>query len=176
MNYEIDKQNFYSSKEKIDNLLNQIELFYKYVDKTALSVIIIDSKETEEYIVEKIKSFEKRFQIYDMLKLNLKELNSLFKSKSLCIINIKDFLKNNDIDRVKFYSGLNIIRDSVFLKENSRFIMLFDYEEYSIFKNIADDLNDYCHIFDFNTLFYNKDGLNIIDYNFEKNVKSYVKK
>lgn len=39
MNYEMDNQKYMASIEKIDNLINNVNMFYKYVDRTALSVI-----------------------------------------------------------------------------------------------------------------------------------------
>lgn len=174
MNYNIliDNKMFSADKDSIDKLIHKIYLLHKYIENEAIiSIIIIDSEEVQNYIIENILNFNKQINIYDMLlnkTNNLDELNYLIKNKQTCIINTKKYL---DIDnRKNLYSSLNMIRDNIFLKMKCKTTFIFDSNEFDIFNSIADDLVSYSHIFDFNSLFYN-DNSNINDYNLDKKIK-----
>lgn len=144
--FNYDNQKFVANANEIDSIINRLNKFYKYSDKdmASLSMLIIDSKEALEYVLNKITNLDESFIIYNLGKnktLSLEELNNLISSrKQVCIRGFSEYisyLKNLQIyDKPTesiLYANFTLARDNFFVKNKTKVLFILDSKEHQSF-------------------------------------------
>lgn len=168
---------FFASRESLSKSLEKLKLIYQYRNKelATLAFITLDNKEAREYIISELSNFVPDLMPFDfsISSFELRDLNEPLKHQPVALYNLEEYIfriseeKKITINEAKelIFSNINLARDEVFLKYNSKFFLILNEEYSNDFKRIADDFFSYRTIsVDINDCFVDENGSSLSDH------------
>ena len=147
--------------DKVDEEIKKIEILYKYAEGCCISFIATDDLDIKEYIKKSILSIDNssildnkivEYDFYKSKEKGLKNYNQLCMEQGNLIVatgfeEYAKYLTEKGIIQKegKFYFNVfNMPRDSFYLKNKVRIILLVNQREYDMFlSEYGDDFTDY---------------------------------
>lgn len=140
---------------KIDKQIKKISILYNYKKGFCVSFLVTDDDDIRKYIESSILALDeknRKYDFYESRKNNIIEYKNICKQEGNLVLvtglsKYAEYLKENGtISNVgHFYMNMfNMPRDSFYLKNNVRMIMLLNQTEYNMFlSEYGDDFASY---------------------------------
>lgn len=177
----VDGKVFIASKINVDEYIDDVNFNIRYCsqDRANNFQIICDSETIMEYVLARLKRDNPDYELYDLSQnesSSLLEFNKKASNTPLLVYGFDKYLQylnSNEYDgrvcsicgreytetQKRFYTAIEMGRDSFFDKYKTRLIFVMTDSEYNVFLSLADDFASYYpEVFDFNKTLISKEN------------------